>query len=198
MIGDARLDVPDWMSLNGMDLTQYLPDGRTIPRADADMMQMNGSCRVDQHVSPALEDVPFRFFQLPPLGDLLPISPPRPWTPYIPEGGGEHAIIPVRFTRVIDQKGPGKRRIFDIAARKEAGLERNHHDPYVPIVEFLLMITQLRDVRPARESAEVAMEHHQEPTAPVVFEQVVFPVDVPKFERYGRFSHKIIHRFLPF
>jgi hypothetical protein len=55
------------------------------------------------------------------------------------------------------------------------------------------MITQLRDVRPARESAEVAMKHHQKPTSPVVFEKMTLAVDVSKFERYGRFSRQVTH-----
>jgi hypothetical protein len=59
------------------------------------------------------------------------------------------------------------------------------------------MITQLRDVRPARESAEVAMKHHQEPTFPVVFEKVNLAVAVSKFERDGRFSRQVTHGLLP-
>jgi hypothetical protein len=59
------------------------------------------------------------------------------------------------------------------------------------------MITQLRDVRPARESAEVAMKHHQKPPSSVIFEKVTLAVDVSKFERYGRFSCHMIHGLLP-
>ena len=55
------------------------------------------------------------------------------------------------------------------------------------------MITQLRDVRPARKSAKVAMKHHQKPTSPVVFEKVCFSAAVSKVERYGRFSCQITH-----
>jgi hypothetical protein len=55
------------------------------------------------------------------------------------------------------------------------------------------MITQLRDVRPAGESAKVAMIHHQKPTSPVVFEKMSFSAAVSKVERYGRFSCQITH-----
>ena len=53
------------------------------------------------------------------------------------------------------------------------------------------MITQLRDVRAARQSAKVAMKNHQEPVSPVVIETVNFAVAVPKVERHGGFSRQI-------
>jgi hypothetical protein len=53
------------------------------------------------------------------------------------------------------------------------------------------MITQLRDVRPARESAEVAVENHQEPAPAVRFEPVNPTVTVRKFERWSGFSDQI-------
>jgi hypothetical protein len=38
--------------------------------------------------------------------------------------------------------------------------------------EFILLITQLRDVRPAGESTKMAMENHQKPTAFEVVERM--------------------------
>ena len=58
-MGELLGGVVGWMSLNGLNLVQQCLDGWTIPRADADMMQMDGSARVDQHISATLEDVPF-------------------------------------------------------------------------------------------------------------------------------------------
>ena len=89
--------------LNGIYLFQKRFDGWTICRANADMMQPDGSVRIDQHISATLEDVPFRLHQLLPLGDLLQIRPPRFRTKNIPKGGGEHAIVPVRFAGIIDK-----------------------------------------------------------------------------------------------
>ena len=153
--------MPSRMSLNRIYLVQQRLDGWTICRAGADMMQMDGSARIDQHISATLEDVPFRLYELLPLNDLLQIRSPCFRTKYIPKGGGEHAIVPVRFAGIIDKKRPGQRSIFNVTARKKAGLKCHHYDLYVPPAEFLFLITQLRDVRPARESAEVAMKHHQ-------------------------------------
>ena len=181
------------MLLNGLNLVQQRLDGWTICRADADMMQMDDSARIDQHISAALEDIPFRLYYLLSLDDLLQIRPPRFRAKNIPKGSGEHAIVPVRFAGIIYQKRPGQRNIFNITARKKAGFKCYHYDLYVPLAEFLLMITQLRDVRPARESAEMAMKHHQQPTPPVVFEKVGIPSAVLKVERYGRFSRQIAH-----
>src|SRR4030067_2206551 len=149
------------------------------------MMQMDDSIRTDQYVSTALADIPFRFSYFPPLNDLLQVNPPRFGTPYIPKGGGEHAIAPVRFAGFIDKQRPGERSILNITAGKEVDFKGDHCDFYVPLGEFLFMITQLRDVRPARESAKVAMKYHQEPTPPVFLETVNPSVDVFQLERYG-------------
>jgi len=181
------------MPLHGFYPVQQRPDGGTISRADADMVQTDSSARVDQHVSATLEDVPSRFYDLLPLDDLLQVSPPGFRTPNIPKGSGKHAVVPVRFAGIIDKERPAQRSIFNVSARKIAALKDYHHDLYVPSAEFLFMITQLRDVCPARESTEVAMKHHQQPTSPVVFEKVGFPAAVPKVERDGRMSRQIAH-----
>jgi hypothetical protein len=63
----------------------------------------------------------------------------------------------------------------------------------IPSAEFLFMITQLRDVPPARESAEVAVKNHQKPTPAVRFEPMNPTATVPKFERWGGFSGQVDH-----
>ena len=56
------------------------------------------------------------------------------------------------------------------------------------------MITQLRDVRPAGQSAEVAVKHQQQPAPTVVRENMNSTTTVPKFERNGRFPCQLVHR----
>ena len=184
------------MPLPGWYPVQQRLDCRTITRADADMVETDGTARVDQHVSATLVYVPSRFCDLLPLDDLLQVSPPGFRTPNIPKGSGKHAVVSVRLAGIIDEKGPGNRSIFDVSARKIAALKSYHHDLYVPPAEFLFVITQLRDVRPAGESTEVAMEHHQQPASPVVFEKVGFSAAIPKCERYGRFPRQAAHGWL--
>jgi len=55
------------------------------------------------------------------------------------------------------------------------------------------MITQLRDVRPAGQSAEVAVKHQQQPVPAVVREKMNSTATVPKFEWDGRFSRQLVH-----
>jgi len=54
------------------------------------------------------------------------------------------------------------------------------------------MITQLRDVRAAGESAEVAVKDHQEPLPPVIFEPVRGPPAVAEIESNGGFSCQLM------
>lgn len=144
-----------------MDLVQYRFDGRTIRRASADMVEGNDSVRIDEDISAPLVNVPFRLPQPLSLHYLLQINPPCFRPPYVPEGSGEHPVLPVGFAGVIDQKRPCQGSFGNVTAGKEIVLKRDHRDFHVPFGEFICMITQLRDVRPARESAEVAVENHQ-------------------------------------
>ena len=185
------------MPLPGRYPVQQRLDRRTISRAEADMVQTDGPARVDQHVSATLVYVPSRFYDLLPLDDLPQVSPPGLRTPNVPKGSGKHAVVSVRLAGIIDKKGPAKRSIFDVSARKIAALECDQDDLHVPHMEFLLPVTQLRDVRPAGKSTEVAMEHHQQPASPEVFEKVWFAAAVPKGERFGRASCQIAHCRLP-
>ena len=179
-----------------MDLIQYRFDGRTIRRAGADMMQANDSVRIDENISASLVNVPFRLSQPLSLHNLLQINPPCFRPPYIPEGSGKHPVIPVCFAGVIDQKRPGQGSFGDITAGKETVLKRDHCDFHVPSGEFIFMITQLRDVRPAGKSAEVAVKHQQQPAPAVVRENMNSTATIPKFERNGRLPRQLVHGVL--
>ena len=144
-----------------MDLIQYRFYGRTIRRADADMVQGDDSVRIYEDIPATLVNVPFRLPQPPSFHYHLQINPPCFRPPYVPEGSGEHPVILVCFAGVIDQKRPGQGSFGHVTAGKEIVLKRDHRDFHVPFGEFIFMVTQLRDVRPARESAEVAVENHQ-------------------------------------
>jgi hypothetical protein len=55
------------------------------------------------------------------------------------------------------------------------------------------VITQLRDVRAAGESTEVAVEHQQQPVAAVVFETAGVAGAVQKGEGDGRLAGEVFH-----
>jgi hypothetical protein len=63
----------------------------------------------------------------------------------------------------------------------------------VPPAEILFVITQLRDVRAAGESAEVAVEHQQKPFSTVRLEPVDPTGTVPELERHGGFPGQVGH-----
>ena len=179
-----------------MDLVQYRSDGRTICRASANMMQGNDSVRIYENISAPLVNVPFRLPQSLSLHYLLQISPPCFRPPDVPEGSGQHPVVPVCFARVIDQKRPGQGSFSHVTAGEEVVFERDHCNFHVPSGEFIFMITQLRDVRPAGQSAEVAVKHQQQPAPTVVRENMNSTTTVPKFERNGRFPRQLVHRVL--
>jgi len=175
------------------DPFQYRLDGRAIRGPCPDVMHGDDTIRVDQDIPATLGDIPFRFLQSLPLQDLLQVRPPGFRTPYVPKGGGEHPVGPVRFAGIVHEKRPGQGSFLDVASCEEAALERDHHDIHVPPGKFLFPITQLRDVRPAGESAEVAVKHHQQPIPAVLLEMVHSAGTVPKPEGNGGFSGQVTH-----
>lgn len=184
------------MPSDRMDLVQNRSNGRTIRRTSANMMQGNDSVRIYENISAPLVNVPFRLSQPLPLHNLFQINPPCFRPPNVPEGRGEHPVIPVGFAGVIDQKRPGQGSFGDITAGKETVLKRDHCDFHVPSGEFIFMFTQLRDVRPAGKSAEVAVKHQQQPAPTVVRENMNSTATIPKFERDGRFPRQFVHGVL--
>lgn len=161
-------------------------------------MQGDDAGRVDQDVPAALGDIPPRFRQSLPLQDLLQVRPPGTRSPDVPKGGGKHPVGAVRIAGIVDEKRPGQRRFLGVAPGKEAVLERDHHDAGIPLPELLFPITQLRDVRAAGESAEVAVEHHQQPASPELLEAVALAGAVLKAEGDGGPSGQVTHGDSPY
>jgi len=157
------------------------------------MMQCDDAIRIDQDIPATLGDIPLRFFHFLPLQDLLQVHPPGFRTPNVPKGSGEHPVSLVHFAGIVQEKGPGQRSILDIPSGEEVVFERDHHDSNIPPAKLLFPITQLRDMRPAGESAEVAVKHHQQPIPAVLLEVVNSAGTVPKPEGDGGFSGQITH-----
>ena len=156
-------------------------------------MKGDDSIRIDQDIPTTLGDIPFRLPQSPSLQDLLQICPPGFRAPYVPKGSGEHPVGPVRFAGIVHEKGPGQRSFLDIPTGEEVVFERDHNDSNLPPAKLLLPITQLRDVRPARKSAEMAMKHHQQPTSTVLLKEMTLAGTVPKMEWDGGLSGQVAH-----
>src|SRR5450759_2669659 len=102
------------MPSDRMDLVQNRSNGRTIRRTSANMMQGNDSVRIYENISAPLVNVPFRLSQPLSLHNLFQINPPVFRPPNVPEGRGEHPVIPVGFAGVIDQKRPSQGSFGDI------------------------------------------------------------------------------------
>ena len=69
-----------------------------------------------------------------------------------------------------------------ITAGKEVVLEGDYGDNCIASPEFILVITQLRDVRTAGESAEMSVKDQQKPMSPEFFEPVGIAVAVAEIK----------------
>jgi hypothetical protein len=127
------------------------------------MMEPHDPSGIHENISPPLADVAFRFFGQAAVSELFEVSPPRARSPYIPEAGFEHTICSVKLTCRIDQKRPGKARIFDIGSGKKSDFKSDDYNLYIQPVELIFVLLQLQQMSPAGESSQVPMKDHQKP-----------------------------------
>ena len=81
-----------------------------------------------------------------------------------------HPIGAVEDTLRVDQHGPLETHLAHILLRTLTGLERHDDDAQAESREFALVPSQLRQMLPAGQSAEVSVEDQQKPPAPVVLQ----------------------------
>lgn len=86
---------------------------------------------------------------------------------------------------------------FDVTPGKIVILKCNYYNLNISFTEFQFMITQLRDMGSARQSAEMAVKNHQKPIPLVVFKMMVTTFAVSKAESKSGFSCQIIHSGTP-
>lgn len=130
----------------------------------ADPVHAYDPLRVDEHVAPALIGV--RLMQARPAapGHRLGVGPPGAWAPYVPQPGVVHAVRVVLRAILVDQDRPPHALVGRVLLRDAASLERHDDDVDGALGQVAVMLTQLRQVVTARQSAQVTMEHQQEPS----------------------------------
>lgn len=156
-------------------------------------MQGDGPIGCDQHIAAALIDVPLRLPQRRPSRQPFEVRPPSPRSPYIPSGSTQHSIVVVRSPGSIDQDRPRQRSVFSVAAREKIVFEGHDRGLHSSFSKFLFMITQLRDVGPARQSAEVAVKYQQEPLSCVILKGVLDASRIRKLKRNCRLARQVAH-----
>jgi len=156
-------------------------------------MQPHDAGRVDQHIPAALVDIARCPMRLLSFHKGQRIDPPGFWPPHVPEGSGEHAVVAVGLTRLVNQQRPGQTGFLDVLTGKKVIIKGDDDNPDIAPAEFRFLITQLRDVRPAGQSAKMAVEDHQQPAPGVLSQAMAAAEAVVKVERKSRFSDQIDH-----
>lgn len=81
-----------------------------------------------------------------------------------------HPIGAVESTLPVNQQGPLETCLAHVLLGTLPSLERYDDNAQAQSLEFVLVPSQLRQVLPAGQSAEVSVKHHQKPAAPVVLQ----------------------------
>lgn len=68
--------------------------------------------------------------------------------------------------------------LFDIGLSHKVRIERHDGDGDIPVLNFLFVLTQLRQMFTTGQSPQMPMEHQQQPAAGIVFQTMSSPVDI--------------------
>ncbi len=75
---------------------------------------------------------------------------------------------------------------MDVCLDEPPGLKRHYGDLYAETRQFVLLLSQLRQVLAAGQSGQMPMKHQQQPLSGVVFELMNAVADVRQTKRRGR------------
>ena len=78
----------------------------------------------------------------------------------------------------INQKGPGQACLLNVRFGHEVGVKGNDGNVDVSFFELQFVLTQLRHMVTARQSAQMPMKHQQQPTALIVSDLMLVADDV--------------------
>jgi len=161
-------------------------NGRPIRRAFPDMMQGHPPRRVHENVSAKLVDVARGTPQPAALPDQPEVRPPGGGPPDRRPSTAPHAIGAIEDPPLVDQQGPSEPRLAHVFVGARSGLERYDDDRETQPLDLVFVPSQLRQVLTAGQSAEVAVEDHQQPAAAILLETMHGPGSVLQRERDGR------------
>ena len=138
---------------------------RPIRRALPGMMQGHSPRGVHEHVSAQLVDVVSGTLQPVAAADQLDVRPPGSWPPDRRPSTAPHPIGAIEDAPPVDQQGPPEPRLAHVRLGTLSSLERHDDDLDAQLLDLFLVPSQLRQVLTAGQSAEVAVEDHQQPAA---------------------------------
>ena len=159
-------------------MTEQRGDRRPVRRVVADVMRANGSLWVDQHIPAKLIHVTGRPANFTAATHQLNIRPQTCGAENsIPAAAG-HAVRFVKPTIGVDQQRPFEVGFAIIRPGEIVPFERYDEHSNSEQLDFLFVLPQLRQVLAARQSAQMAVKHQQQPAAPIILESMNVAVGV--------------------
>ncbi len=153
------------------------------------MVQANDACRVDEHVAAKLFHVTGRIAEPPAPHEKFGVDPPRSGAQNIPPSTTFHPVRRVKIAWLIHQESPTQIGFTDVGLGEQSCFECHDDDFYPKRLNLVLVLSQLRQMLSARQSAEVTMEYQQQPTASVIRKAMKSSTGVRQLECDGRRSH---------
>ena len=155
--------------VEALDKLQYRIDCRPIARSSADVMEADDALRVDKHIATPLIDISLSLLRYIAPEYLLDILPPGCRSPHIPETGSGKTEKLIQEQLTINGQGPLEVRFSLIIEGLFILCECDDNDVDATGQQTILTPPQLRQVRPAGQSGEMAVKDQVEPLAAIFF-----------------------------
>ena len=162
------------------------------------MVQANDSFGIDQDIPSALKDVASRVVGPPPSQEQSGVCLHRCRSENVPPTRVLHPIGGVERPRLIDQQRPRDVSFADVGAGDWPRIECHDRDLDSQMVELGFLLPQLRQMFAAGESAQMTMEHQQEPASGVLLEPINGSFGVRQRERDRGLADSAAHSFCQF
>ncbi len=112
----------------------------------------------------------------------LKVGPRRRWTGQVPPATAFHSVGAIQAAVGIKQDRPGQLRLLRIRPREVLAFKRHHGNLHVAPIEFFLPLSQLRQMIPARQSGQVAMEDQKQPVTTKVVQAMALAANIKQIE----------------
>ena len=150
------------------------------------MVKPDDPLGVNEHIAAQLLDVTTWPAEAPAPGKKPQIGPAGGRSQDMPPAAALHPVGGIKTARLIDQQRPWQLSLAHVSFRNPSPLERHCHDTDPQRNQLSNMLSQLRQVLPARQSGEVPVEDQQQPVAGILFQLVQYPLRIFQGKRYGR------------
>jgi len=106
-----------------------------------------------------------------------------------------HSVGGIQSTQLVHQERPTHVGFLHVSQGERPGLKCYNQHLDVQGVDLIFMLSQLREMLAARQSAQMPMEHQQQPMSGVILQPMYRTAGILQRKLDCGFASAVVHRF---